>query len=33
MRRLGLHEHSRYAHPTLPVEHELAACVAYLRTQ
>lgn len=33
MRRLGLHEHSRYPHPTLPAEHELAACVAYLRTQ
>lgn len=33
MRRLGLHEHSRYAHPTLPAEHELAACVAYLRTR
>jgi len=29
MRRLGLREHSRYLHPSLPSEHELALQVAY----
>lgn len=29
MRRLGLSERSRYLHPTLPPEHELAPHVAY----
>ena len=33
MRRLGLREHSRYPHPTLPAEHELAEQVAYLQTR
>ena len=33
MRRLGLHEHSRYPHPTLPPDHELSQHVAYRQTR
>lgn len=29
MRRLGLTEHSRYRQPTLPLDHELSAAVAF----